>query len=51
VATTVGVKVPKAMRAYLEPSSMPNQITKSGRSAIFGIGKIAATSGTRPARI
>ena len=46
----MGVKVPKAINAYFDPSPMPNQITNSGSSAIFGIGKIAATSGTSPAR-
>ena len=50
VATTVGVKVPNAINAYLDPSSIPNQITNRGSSAILGIGNIAATSGTRPAR-
>jgi hypothetical protein len=41
--------VPRAIRAYFDVSSIPNQITNKGRRAIFGIGKIAATSGTRPA--
>ena len=49
VATTVGVNVPSAISAYFDASSMPNQITNKGSSAIFGIGKIEATSGTRPA--
>ena len=46
----MGVKVPRAMRAYFDPSSIPNQITNKGSNAILGIGKMAATNGTRPAR-
>jgi hypothetical protein len=38
------------MVAIFEPSPVPNQITKSGSNAIFGIGKIAETRGKRPAR-
>jgi hypothetical protein len=41
--------VPRAIRAYFDVSSIPNQMTNNGRRAIFGIGKIAATNGTRPA--
>ena len=44
------MKVPKAISAYFDISSIPNQITNSGRSAILGIGKSAATSGTSAAR-
>lgn len=50
VATTVGVKTPKAIKAYFEVSSIPNQITNSGKSAIFGIGNSAETTGSSPAR-
>ena len=51
VATTVGVKLPNAISAYLDPSPIPNQITNNGSNAIFGIGKIAAMTGTKPDRM
>ena len=51
VATTVGVKLPNAISAYLDPSPMPNQITNNGSKAILGMGKIAAITGTKPDRI
>src|SRR5215469_11303371 len=47
---TVGKNAPKGMVAIFDPSPVPNQTTKSGNNAIFGIGKIAETRGKRPAR-
>ena len=47
----VGVKLPNAIRAYLDPSPIPNHITTNGSSAILGIGKIAAMTGTKPERM
>ena len=37
VATTVGVKLPNAIKAYLDPSPIPNQITNNGSNAILPI--------------
>ena len=45
------MKLPNAIRAYLDPSPIPNHITNNGSSAILGIGKIAAMTGTKPERM
>src|SRR6185437_5167904 len=45
VAMTVGKKTPSAITATFDGSPMPNHRMKSGRSAIFGIGKSAETTG------
>jgi hypothetical protein len=45
VAITVGKKTPKRIVATFEPSPIPNQMMNSGKSAIFGIGNRAETSG------
>ena len=49
VAIIVGNNVPNNIKFTFESSPIPNQIINSGKSAIFGIGNIAATIGARPA--
>ena len=50
VEITVGKNTLKAIVATFEPSPIPSQRMRSGSSAIFGIGKSAATSGKPTAR-
>ena len=50
VAMAVGKNTLSAIVATFEPSPMPSHRMSSGSSAIFGIGKIAATNGRPAAR-